>query len=79
MPLPTRLDRATLRLITVKRSITGTLSLGCGVALASYGYMHVAQFDGKTRYYWMAAVVVFLFGGSWSLRDAVRGWKLLRG
>lgn len=77
--LPKTLDRATLRMITIKRSVTGTASVLFALGLLVYGLLHVADLNAKSRLYCAAAVVVFGFGGAWSLRDAARGWRLLRG
>jgi len=76
--LPTRIDRATLRMITIKRSVSGALSLLFAVGLLAYGTTHYADLDPRSRLYWLLALAVFTFGGSWSLRDAIRGWRTLR-
>ena len=76
--LPTTLDRSTLRMITIKRSVTGTASVLFALALLVYGLGHVSELNAKSRLYGVLGVLVFAFGGGWSLRDAARGWRMLR-
>jgi len=77
--LPKQLDRATLRMITVKRFVTGTASVIFSIAMLVYGLLRFDQLNGSSRIYWVLGVLIFGAGGSWSLRDAVRGQRLLRG
>ncbi len=77
--LPKSLDRSTLRMITIKRSVTGSASVVAALALLIYGLVRFAELNEQSRLYWVAAVVIFAFGGVWSLRDALRGWKMLKG
>lgn len=77
--LPKQLDRATLRMITVKRFVTGGASVLFSIAMLIYGLVRFDQLNGNARIYWVLGVLIFGFGGAWSLRDAVRGQRLLRG
>jgi hypothetical protein len=75
--LPTRIDRSTLRMITIKRSVSGALSVVFALALLGYGLVHFGDWNAKSRLYCIVGVLVFGGGGGWSLRDAVIGWRLL--
>lgn len=77
--LPTHVDRATLRMITLKRFVTGSLSLVFSLSLLVYGALKFGALNAESRLYWVLAVIVFAVGGTWSLRDALRGRRMLRG
>lgn len=76
--LPKRIDRPTLRMITVKRLVTGSASVLASVGLLVFGILRMDQLNGSSRLYWALGVAIFAFGGSWSLRDGLRGRRLLR-
>jgi uncharacterized membrane protein YqjE len=78
MRLPTHVDRPTLRLITVKRFVTGTASLLFAAGLAGYGVLRASAMAPTARLLCALGVVVFVVQGIWSLRDAVRGRRLLQ-
>lgn len=76
--LPKSVDRPTLRMITIKRLVTGSASLGLSLGLLIFGLTRMDRLVGTSRLYWVLAILVFAVGGSWSLRDGLRGRRLLR-
>lgn len=77
--LPTQIDRTTLRMITIKRFVTAASSLALALVLCGYGINKWALLGAESKFYWVLALVVFSAGGAWSLRDALRGRRMLRG
>lgn len=76
--LPRTLDRATVRMITIKRFFTGLVSLVLGVAVIVIMLQRRAQLTDETRMLAGVAVLLFFGGGGWSLYDANRVWRSLR-
>ena len=65
--MPPTVDRSFARLIALKRIVTGTLSLLCGVGLTV-----VLASRGAAPPIAGAALVLFFGGGAWTLRDGLR-------
>ena len=67
-PRPQTIDRSFVKLITYKRFITAGLSyaaaIGLSVAVAVHGSAPALQLA--------AALVIFIGGGTWALRDGLR-------
>jgi hypothetical protein len=60
-------DRAFARMIALKRIVTGTASLACGVGLAAALLAH-----GSPTPIGGIGLLVFFGGGAWTLRDGLR-------
>jgi hypothetical protein len=64
--MPT-VDRSFARIVALKRIITGTLSLACGVGLVVALIVH-----GSAPPVAAFGLLIFFGGGSWTLRDGLR-------
>lgn len=72
--LPPTVDRGTVKIIAYKRTVTGILSLfGCAALLV----VGLQRASGPTFMAYFAAAM-FLFGGTWALRDGIRLLRELR-
>jgi hypothetical protein len=60
-------DRSFARMVALKRIITGSLSIACGVALIIALASH-----GSAPPIAGLALVIFFGGGAWTLRDGLR-------
>lgn len=67
MAKPT-VDRSFARLIAYKRLMTGSLSLAAAVALTVATLVH----GGAPPLPYALAMVIFVGGGAWTLRDGLR-------
>lgn len=66
-------DRAFMKMVCIKRLVTGTLSLGAGVAL-----IIALAFHGNAPPIAGLALLIFFGGGAWTLRDGLRMRRELR-
>jgi hypothetical protein len=62
------IDRSFVRLITYKRFITAALSYAAAVGLSIATAFH----GGAPAIQFAAALVIFVGGGTWALRDGLR-------
>jgi hypothetical protein len=60
-------DRGLVRMVAMKRIITGSLSLACGVALVVALVVH-----GSPPPTSALGLLIFFGGGAWTLRDGLR-------
>jgi hypothetical protein len=60
-------DRSIARMVSLKRIITGSVSIACGVALAIAIVVH-----GSPPPTAGIGLVLFFGGGAWTLRDGLR-------
>ncbi len=67
-------DRSFARLIAYKRMMTGSLSLGAAVVLSIAVVIH----GGAPPLPYAIAMVIFVGGGIWTLRDGLRLRRELR-
>lgn len=74
MKIPRTVDRSIARMIATKRVITGCLGLIGGVVLLAIGIYH----GGPPSLALGLALVIFLGGGAWTLRDGIRLRRELR-
>ena len=65
---PQTIDRSFVRLITYKRFITATLSYAAAVGLTIAVVLH----GSAPVFQLAAALVIFIGGGTWALRDGLR-------
>ena len=65
---PQTIDRSFVRLITYKRFITAFLSYGAAIGLT----IAVAVHGTAPLFQLAAALVIFIGGGTWALRDGLR-------
>jgi hypothetical protein len=61
-------DRSFARMVAIKRIVTGTLSIICGVGLIVGLLLH----RGSTPPIAGLALLIFFGGGAWTLRDGLR-------
>jgi hypothetical protein len=61
-------DRSFARLVAIKRIVTGTLSILCGIGLVVGLLLH----RGAPPPIAGVALLVFFGGGAWTLRDGLR-------
>jgi hypothetical protein len=67
-------DRRIAKAIAIKRIVTGTMGLSLGVALVVGVYVH----GGAPLHLLAAAMLFFVGGGAWALRDGLRLLRELR-
>lgn len=60
-------DRSFARMVALKRIATGALSIACGIALSVALVVHGSPPPAAG-----VALLIFLGGGAWTLRDGVR-------
>jgi len=68
MKMPPYVDRSFAKMIAYKRIITGTLGLISGGIITFVGYMQDRGFSPL----FAIAILIFVGGGGWALRDGVR-------
>ena len=66
-------DRSFARMVAIKRIITGSLSIACGVALVVALVVHCSPPPIAG-----VALLIFFGGGAWTLRDGLRLRRELR-
>lgn len=66
-------DRSFARMVALKRIITGSLSMACGVGLIVALALH-----GNPPPIAGIALLIFFGGGAWTLRDGLRLRRELR-
>lgn len=79
--LPRTLDRGTVKLMAIKRLITGTLSMTLGVGAIVFAFQRQAAggvSDLQTKLMFAGLLVICFGGGGWSLRDGVRTLRMIR-
>jgi acyl dehydratase len=74
MAQPQHVDRSFARLVAYKRIMTGSLSLAASVVLS----IAVALHGSAPPLAYAAAMVIFVGGGLWTLRDGLRLRRELR-
>jgi hypothetical protein len=67
-PRPQTIDRSFVRLITYKRFITAGLSYAAAVGLT----IAVIAHGSAPAFQLAAALIIFIGGGTWALRDGLR-------
>ena len=67
-------DRSFARMVAYKRIVTGSLSLAAAVGLS----VAVAMHGSAPPWTFGLALVIFVGGGSWTLRDGLRLRRELR-
>jgi hypothetical protein len=67
-PRPQTIDRSFVKLITYKRFITAGMSYAAAIGLTVLVVMH----GGAPAFQLAAALVIFIGGGTWALRDGLR-------
>ncbi|MDB4946201.1 MAG: hypothetical protein JWP97_5735 [Labilithrix sp.] len=72
--MPRTVDRSIAKMIATKRVVTGSLSIVAGLALAGYALSIGAHPSVRLG----LALLIFLAGGSWTLRDGLRLKRDLR-
>ena len=70
--MPT-VDRAFMKMVCLKRIVTGSLSIACGVAL-----IIALAYHGNPPPIAGLALLIFFGGGAWTLRDGLRMRRDLR-
>ena len=65
---PQKIDRGFVKLITYKRFSTAALSYAAAIGLTIAVVMH----GGAPALQFAAALVIFIGGGTWALRDGLR-------
>ncbi len=65
--LPKTVDRSFARMVAIKRIVTGSLSIACGVGLVVALVIH-----GSPPPVAGVALLIFFGGGVWTLRDGLR-------
>lgn len=79
--LPRTLDRPTVRLMAIKRLISGTLSVALGIGAIVFALVRDAGAHGndtQTKLMFGALLLICFGGGAWSLRDGVRTLKMTK-
>lgn len=67
------IDRSFARMIAIKRIITGSLSIACGVGLTAALVWHATATSAPTPGALSAVgLLIFFGGGAWTLRDGLR-------
>ncbi len=61
-------DRSIARLVAIKRIVTGTVSILCGIGLVVGLVLHRGSAPPVTG----IALLLFFGGGAWTLRDGLR-------
>lgn len=74
MPQTQTVDRAFMKMVCIKRIVTGSLSIACGVALIVALVWH-----GNAPPIAGLALLIFFGGGAWTLRDGLRMRRELAG
>lgn len=74
LPQHQHVDRKFARLVAYKRIMTGSMSLGAAVVLSIATAMH----GGAPPLPFGLAMVIFVGGGIWTLRDGLRLRRELR-
>lgn len=74
MAQPQQVDRSFARLVAYKRIMTGSLSLTAAVVFS----IAVALHGGAPPISFAIAIVIFVGGGIWTLRDGLRLRRELR-
>ena len=72
--MPRTVDRSLARMIAYKRLVTGSLSLTAAVALSIATAIH----GGAPPFTFALALMIFVGGGLWALRDGLRLRRELR-
>ena len=75
------LDRGTVRLMAIKRLISGTLSVALGIGAIVFAMQRGAAGSGsddKTKLMFAALLAICFGGGAWSLRDGIRTLRIIR-
>lgn len=67
-PRPQTIDRGFVKLITIKRFITAGLSYAAAIGLTIAVVLH----GGAPAFQLAAALLLFVGGGTWALRDGLR-------
>jgi hypothetical protein len=65
-------DRSLARMVSLKRIVTGSLSIACGV-----GLVVILALRGAAPPMAGVALLIFFGGGAWTLRDGLRLRRLL--
>jgi hypothetical protein len=60
-------DRSLARMVAIKRIVTGSLSIACGVGLVIALLIHGSPPPAAG-----VALLIFFGGGGWTLRDGLR-------
>lgn len=79
--LPRTLDRGTVKLMAIKRLITGTLSMALGIFAIVFAAQRQAAggvSDLQTKLMFAALLAICFGGGAWSLRDGIRTLRMIR-
>ncbi|MFO0665650.1 MAG: hypothetical protein U0174_16965 [Polyangiaceae bacterium] len=79
--LPRSLDRGTVKLMAVKRLITGSLSVVLGVGAIVFAVQRQAAggvSDTQTKLMFVLLLLICFGGGGWSLRDGIRTLRMIR-
>ena len=68
MPQPQMVDRGFMKMVCIKRIVTGSLSIASGVAFIIAMFVHGSAPPPIAA----LAVLIFFGGGAWTLRDGLR-------